>query len=344
MGGFFGVSRRRGKELDMRSLNRTISWRNSLADDYCALSSRLLRGETPEVLAACPVCGGADLRLFVVIYGFPYVECDACGHLFSKTPPAEEAMRGLYQEIGEVKSAQSTLYQNDALFDRRVAQVARPKVEHVRSVVPAQGTWLDIACATGEILSAARDAGWKVQGIEADSAEVDFARRKGFNVAEGFVRAGDAVPYVPDAQIVSLLNIVEHVRRPVEFVTTISSGMRSGAHMVIEVPRHPSLSSFAAVLFPHVMCRHLYAPEHLHVFTEQSLATLLDEAGLRPVSVWTFGQDYQELISSAAMAAGIDEHGFFQRVCDLSPGIQQAIDDAEFSDVMFVIAVKEQVP
>jgi 2-polyprenyl-3-methyl-5-hydroxy-6-metoxy-1,4-benzoquinol methylase len=340
MTGFPGVPRRRGKRLDMRSLNRTFLWRKKLVDGYQALSSRLLR-EARHELAVCPVCDGADLRPFVVIYGFPYVECGACGHLFSRTQPTEEIVRRMYQELGEVRSAQATLYEDDALFDRRVAQIAGPKVEHVRSVVPVHGLWLDVGCATGEILTAARDAGWRVQGIEADPAEVEFARRKGFDVVQDFVRKDNADRYVRDAQIVSALNIVEHLVRPAELVNALSSGLRSGAHMVIEVPRHPSLSSFAALLFPQTTCRHLYAPEHLHVFTDQSMAILLDKAGLRPVSVWTFGQDFQELVSSAALAAGIDESGFFQRVCDLAPAMQQAIDDADFSDVMFVVATKE---
>ncbi len=116
--------------------------------------------------------------------------------------------------------------------------------------------------------------------------------------------------------------------------------MQTGAYAVIEVPRHPSLSSFAALTFPANACRHLYAPEHLHVFTEQSMAVMLDKAGLLPLSVWTFGQDFQELVSAAALAAGIDEAGYFQRVCDLAPAMQQAIDDADFSDVIFVVAKK----
>lgn len=42
------------------------------------------------------------------------------------------------------------------------------------------------------------------------------------------------------------------------------------------------------------------------MFAEQSIATLLDKAGLRPVSVWTCGQDVQEVISRAASAMAGD--------------------------------------
>ena len=213
MNGFPGIPRRRGKQLDMRSLNRTILWRKSLSDGYRELSSRLL-GEAIKALTACPICTGTDLRSFVMIYGFPYVECGNCGHLFLSTQPTQEGMRRIYQELGEVRSAQNALYMDDALFDRRVAHIARPKVEHVKSCVSGQGLWLDVGCASGEILSAAKDAGWRVQGIEADPGEVEFARRKGFNVIQDFLRADNADKYVRDAQIVSALSIVEHLVEP----------------------------------------------------------------------------------------------------------------------------------
>ena len=70
------------------------------------------------------------------------------------------------------------------------------------------------------------------------------------------------------------------------------------------------------------------------------MTVMLAKAGLVPLSIWTFGQDFQELVSAAALAAGIDQAGYFQRVYDLAPTMQQAIDDADFSDVIFVVARK----
>ncbi len=120
----------------------------------------------------------------------------------------------MYQELGEIRSAQAALYGDAALFDRRVAQITRPKVEHVRSIAPADGLWLDVGCATGELLTAASDAGWSVRGIEADPGAVEFARRKGFDVIQDFVREDNAGQFVGDAQVVSALNILEHMALP----------------------------------------------------------------------------------------------------------------------------------
>ena len=68
---------------------------------------------------------------------------------------------------------------------------------------------------------------------------------------------------------------------------------------------------------------------------------LLERANLEPVSIWTFGQDFQELISSASLMAGVAENPFLNSVFDLTPRVQQAIDDADFSDTMFVISRKQ---
>jgi hypothetical protein len=152
------------------------------------------------------------------------------------------------------------------------------------------------------------------------------------------VTAENASRYLGTAQIVSVLNVLEHLIRPADLTNAVSAGLQRGAPVVVEVPRHPPLSSFASLLFPQLACRHLVAPEHLRIFTERSMEVLLESAGLRAVRVWIFGQDFQELVSSAALASGIAESGFFQTVCDLTPGLQQAIDDADFSDVLFVVA------
>ena len=233
------------------------------------------------------------------------------------------------------------VYVDDELFLRRVDRIARPKVDHVRSIVAPGGKWIDVGCATGEILAAARDAGWEALGLETDPTEVDFARSKGLDVVQEFVTGRSAGRWLKNATVLSLLNMLEHMIGPAELLAELVEPLASGAHVVIEVPRHPSISSLSNMLFPRMACRHAYAPEHLHIFSEDAMERLLERANLEPVSIWTFGQDFQELISSASLMAGVAENPFLNSVFDLTPRVQQAIDDADFSDTMFVISRKQ---
>jgi hypothetical protein len=93
--------------------------------------------------------------------------------------------------------------------------------------------------------------------------------------------------------------------------------------------------------FPNLAYRHIYAPDHLHIFTEKSTGILLEAAGLKPLALWEFGQDFQHFVSNAAVNAGLKESEFLKSVVDVSVAAQQVIDDLGFSDVLFIIARKK---
>jgi 2-polyprenyl-3-methyl-5-hydroxy-6-metoxy-1,4-benzoquinol methylase len=318
--------------MDMRSLDRTIAWRRRMGESHREIAGRLRPASTRKT---CPACDGAEHALFVEIYGFGYRECQACGHLFLANPPAPEDIARLYQ--GETE--QSRVYVGEELFRRRVEQIARPKASFCAEHVAPGGIWFDVGCGTGELLRVVRELGWEPRGCEADAAHVEFARKQGMDLIRGYV---DELPAElgPNIRVLSALNLLEHVPEPRRWLERLSAPLASGAHVVIEVPRHPSLSSFSNLLHPELACRHIYPPDHLHIFTEASLERVLAAAGLRARAVWVFGQDYQELVYSSAAKAGLSESAFFHRVLDAAGAIQAAIDTENLCDVLFVVAQK----
>jgi SAM-dependent methyltransferase/Zn ribbon nucleic-acid-binding protein len=329
---FAGVPRRQGKPLDMRTLHRSIEWRRQIARDHEATARRC----RPERnVTACPACAGDHHVTFVQIYGFDYHECTNCGHLYLHNPPAPETIAQLYQ--GDTVQAQ--VYVGEELFRRRVEQIARPKAAFCREHIQPEGEWFDVGCGTGELLSVVREAGWIARGCEADPAHVRFARSRGLDVLEGYV---DELPpeLTASVRVLSALNLLEHVPAPKPWLARLTAGLVVGGHVVIEVPRHPSLSSFSNLLHPELASRHIYPPDHLHIFTEASLEHVLGACGLRARAVWVFGQDFQELLYSSAARAGLPESGFFHRLLDAAGSIQLAIDRENLSDVLFVVAQK----
>jgi len=329
--------RRRGKPIDMRQLNRNCAWRLEMAQEHQNLAAQL-RDSCTE-LSACPICGSCVFGTFVHVYEYPYAECAECGHIFMQTPPSEEALAALYSQQSGEKCPQRTVYLENGLFEQRVKAIALPKVEFCGEVIQPGGLWVDVGCGTGEVLTAARASGWAVSGIETDSDEVDFGRARGLDI-----RCLDALSLGPaeigDAKVLSLLNLLEHLRDPCGLLCRLAEMLPTGACVVAETPRHPSLSSFVSCAFPHLAYRHIYPPEHLHVFTERSMEITLESAGLKPVAVWTFGQDFQDLVFASATNAGLDGSDFFDQIVQMSTVAQQSIDDSGFSDVLFVVAEK----
>jgi 2-polyprenyl-3-methyl-5-hydroxy-6-metoxy-1,4-benzoquinol methylase/Zn ribbon nucleic-acid-binding protein len=316
----------------MRSLDRTIAWRRGMGESHRESARRLRPASTR---ATCPACDGAEHARFVEIYGFSYHECQACGHLFLANPPAPEDIARLYQGATE----QSRVYVGEELFRLRVEQIARPKANFCTEYLAPGGIWFDVGCGTGELMSVVRELGWEPRGCEADRAHVEFARAQGSQVIHGYVdelpsELGDSV------RVLSALNLLEHLPEPRAWLERLTRPLAAGAHVVIEVPRHPSLSSFSNLLYPELACRHIYPPDHMHIFTEASLERVLAASGLHARAVWVFGQDYQELMYSSAAHAGLNESAFFHGVLDAGLAIQKAIDAENLCDVLLVVAEK----
>src|SRR5690606_8343108 len=168
---------------------------------------------------------------------------------------------------------------------------------------------------------------------------VAFARARGIDVTLGYL---SELPRElgPSVRVLSALNLLEHLPDPRPALARLTAPLAPGAHVVVEVPRHPSLSSLSNLLYPGLACRHIYPPDHLHIFTEASLERVLAAAGLDARAVWVFGEDYQEPIYSSAAHAGLEESPFLHRVLDGGAAIQRAIDAENLCDVLFVVAIK----
>lgn len=324
--------RRTGKPFDLGALGRDPAWRREMAETHRARARQFAGAR--ERLEACPICGGRELAPFARVFDYDYATCGACGHLFCRDPIPDEG------ELYAADSPQARVYLNEDLFQKRVARIARPKVEFVGGIVARRGLWVDIGCATGEVLAAAVEAGWQARGYEYDASEAAFGRAHGLEIAEQRVTADNAAEAAAGATVISLVNILEHVRDPRALLCAIAGAAGPDTFMVCEVPRHPSLSSFNSRAFPELACRHVYPPDHLHIFTERSLAEMLAAAGLEAIAVWTFGQDYQDLICCAAAAGETPGDDLYCRAAELAPRMQAVIDEAGLSDALLVVARK----
>ncbi|MGE4297200.1 MAG: methyltransferase domain-containing protein [Desulfovibrionaceae bacterium] len=334
------AARRFGKPFDLKSLNRTLDWRVATAADQKAVADRYAPTRMAR-LTRCPICGHDGHTPFTTIYDYPFGVCSHCGDVFMLTPPDPESTAKLYVGEEEDKCIQGAMYLEDTIFARRVEQIARPKAAFVAGLVRSRGTWVDVGCGSGELLTAAGELGFSPVGVEADPASLAFARRRGFTVHQGFLPSPECNHVFKGASVVSMINVLEHVIDPVGLLGGIAAHMEAGAAAVFEVPRHPSLSSLSNLLFPDLAYRHIYPPDHLNIFTEKAAAIMLDKAGLRPLGVWTFGQDFQDLVSAASLKSGYRENPLLDAVIGATPGIQQAVDEAGLSDALFVVAVKD---
>jgi 2-polyprenyl-3-methyl-5-hydroxy-6-metoxy-1,4-benzoquinol methylase len=338
---FKNILVKRGKRIDTSKMSRGLSWMKHIIDERKRLCD-LLRHDLEEV-ERCPICSCALNSLFVDIHGYPYVECSNCGHIYMQKQPVMKSLEEFYSGMGEGKTIQGEIYIDDDIFKERVKQIALPKVSFCLENMNVNGKWIDCGCGTGELLVALSSFDIDCAGIETDVEEINFARNQGVKVEqENIYTVKESV--FKGAQVVSMINILEHLKYPSQILKKVSSYLSKEAYLIIEVPRHPSLSSYNSLAFPDLTYRHLYAPDHLHIFTEYSLKIMLREAGLKEKAVWQFGQDFMDFVCISSINNNLEDNEFVNKIMSLFSSVfddaQQSIDDRGFSDTMFVIAQK----
>ena len=288
----------------------------------------------------CRICGEAHASLFVSVWGkYEYYECENCGAIFLYNLPNVKAM---YSGNETMNAAD---YIDDAVYEQRVETISAPKVQFVLDVCKQTGIsinqWLDVGCGGGEILRYLQKSNIIGVGIESDVNECIFAANKGLNVYNYFIdieKNNETInKLIAESDVVSFINVIEHIENPVEFVKYISKRMHKGAMLVFEVPRHPSVASFANQTCDHAVYRHIVSPIHLQVFSENSLSYLLEDR-FSIVGKWEFGQGYGDLLNNAMIVSGLEESALYIELMNLSNKIQPVFDEAGFADQMLIVA------
>lgn len=150
---------------------------------------------------------------------------------------------------------------------------------------------LDVGCGTGVFLDMVRKRGWRGRGIEVSTTAVRYARDVfGLDVIEGSIESwpGDGETY----DVVTMFDVLEHLRDPVEAVRKIRNRLRDGGILVLEVPNQEGLLDRAAGVAYRLGWRKpvsaLYNLHHLFYFSVRSLSRLLRDAGF---GILEIGQD-----------------------------------------------------
>ena len=181
-------------------------------------------------------------------------------------------------------------------------------------------------------------------GLESDPVENKFTKQLGLNVVSKFIDTEhedtEITRLLECTDIVSFFNVLEHIERPRKYIKYLSDSMKSGSFMVIEVPKHPSLASFANLTSCDNIYRHIVTPIHLQIFSEKSLRLLL-EKDFDVVATWEFGQGFTDVINNAMILSGKENSDLYTKIMGIQNELQMAVDRAGFSDQILIIAKKK---
>ena len=172
---------------------------------------------------------------------------------------------------------------------RNAIEGEAPGLVRVRPTQAGQSLILDVGCGSGLSLLRARDAGWRVMGIEPDEEAVRAANARGIEIVAHHLHELPA-SFDGTFERIMLSHVIEHVHDPIAMLSRCKQLLAPGGTLWLETP---NLSSVGYEEFG-ADWRGLEPPRHLVMFRRAPLDALLQRAGFanirhsKPREVWSY--------------------------------------------------------
>ncbi len=226
----------------------------------------------------CKICKSDKTYLYHKFDFFPVIGCKNCGTFFAKNVPKEKRMREIYGdeyykgwEGMNNKLTSSTkkmkVYTFSAYF-KYVSKFLSLKNKKI----------LDIGCATGYLLEAAKKEGCDCYGVELSTFGAEEASKKfPGRIFNGTLEEARYEAHYFD--FITMTDLIEHVVDPVKFLKEAKRILKPDGYILIVTP---DLSSWWSKLMRTRWTN--FKEEHLFYFCPKSLKILADMCGFEIVS------------------------------------------------------------
>jgi hypothetical protein len=260
----------------------------------------------------CKCCDGALDGIGFTKQDIDYVLCARCGHVNGRHEDTAEFCRSVYTDEDGKDYAANYAAEDRAAFDRRIEVIYLPKARflidglHNAGETPEALAYADIGAGSGYFVGAMRAAGLgRAVGYEVSAAQCALAHRM---AGQGSVQQLDldgeaALVARLDAEVVSLIGVLEHVRHPRALLAALRDNPKI-RYLYLSVPLF-SPSVYFEMVFPEAMQRQL-SGGHTHLYTESSLDWTCREYGFGRVAEWWFGTDLVDLYRSVLVGLEAD--------------------------------------
>lgn len=207
------------------------------------------------------------------------LKCEDCGFVFADAESVQ-AIEPLYSALVDPD------YQHSAgARERAFAHIVR----RIREIRPAAQTLLDVGAGVGGFCLQSRRVGFEVEGVEPSAWAVAQGRTSGINLHHGYFP--DAVSANKKFDVVTVLDVIEHVGRPVELLEACREHLNPGGLLVVITP---DIGSVTARLLGRRWWHFRFA--HIGYFSRRTMRAALGITGFRTDMVepytWWFQGEY----------------------------------------------------
>lgn len=227
----------------------------------------------------CPVCGGAFAPLYTVDRFTPPLEiivCESCALQRQKYIPLDPS--SLYDE-GYYTGQAEYSYRDERKKKHYDRFVLNARLRNIARRIPAPADLLDIGCAFGGLLEAARDFGYRVKGMDVSAYAASECAKIGLDVKTGMPARG--VFEKRSFDIVTMIEVFEHITNPEETISALSEILRPGGLLVIQT------ANFLGQQAKKEKSKyHYYLPGHFFYYSTKNLRMLLNRHGFSEVKFY----------------------------------------------------------
>jgi SAM-dependent methyltransferase len=235
--------------VDLKALRRLLASpaellarTSSLVPDEVESLADLLIGLEPTGPRDCPVCGGHERSALYRDAGKSYFRCRECGtlYLFRLSPCKENPYSKSYF-FEEYRRQYGKTYLEDWPNLTRLARGRLELIEAIaaKSLGRAKGlSVLDIGCAYGPFLAAARERGQEPYGLDASPEAAAYVRSSlGIPAAAGdFIDPAVAAAFGGPFDVLSLWYVVEHFDELDKALRNAAALLRPGGILALSTP------------------------------------------------------------------------------------------------------------
>lgn len=300
--------------------------------------------------SACPVCDSlpvAQTFLFTKQRA-TFVQCRNCAFVFINPRPSPAWLAARYEFYGAAYFTDPSKLESDFHADRHDFELAL-----LRGL---RGALLDVGCATGSFVAAAKAAGFDARGIDISPESTRYGREVlglALDVGDLYERRYPAETFA----IVTLWATLEHLPDPNRFLAEARRLLSPGGRIAISVPNYASLTQ-------RVLGRRdrYVGIDHVNYFTRATARRILGRHGFATETIRTARFSpvvfWQDLRGNGSDGASVQRQLADQRVTDrfkYGSGVAAAaraghaalarvLGTARLGDILYLVARKPVTP
>lgn len=227
----------------------------------------------------CLLCGNSTANRILFQLSRPVVKCRACNLVFA-VPKDSGAQSCDYNESYYRQGIYADYLEERISIRKNAARILR----ELETLVQGR-TLLDVGCAAGFFLEAARARGWTVSGLDVSSYASEYARRElNLDVESGSIESTTESSSKFD--VVTLWDTIEHLSRPDLALINIRRRLKSDGMLALSTGDYGSLLR----RLTGKRWRLFTDPTHNFFFDEATLQRLLNQTGYELVRIMRRGK------------------------------------------------------